>query len=68
MNRCILCVKHFLGLRFNFVTNRNTKLSPIPDDDYVDFADKEVADDGQEGEHSEMEILFSKRQKTTTTV
>ena len=69
MNRYILCVKHFLGLRFNFVTNRNTKLPPIPADNSInEIADEEVADGGQEGEDNEMEPLLGKQRKITTTV
>ena len=53
-----------IGLRFNFVTNRNAQLPPIPADDSVEIADNEVAD----GEHYEMEPLFGKGWKMTTTV
>ena len=54
-----------IELRFNFVTNRNAQLhANIPADDSVEIADNEVAD----GEHYEMEPLFGKGWKMTTTV
>ena len=50
-----------IELSFNFVTNRNAQLPPIPADE---IADNEMAD----GEHYEMELLFGKGWKMTTTV
>ena len=52
-----------IGLRFNFVTNRNTQLPQIPADDSV-----EIADGDQEGEDYEMQPFFGKGWKITTTV
>ena len=61
---CVCQIHLTIGSRF---TN-HTQLLQIPTDDSVEIADNQEADDGQKGEQYEMEPLFGKGWKITTTV